>query len=71
MYANPSGCPQCLVYPLDKYFCKFPPQGRDMDAFYLHCASKKPADGGKWYECSPVGKERLRNLKRICTKRQG
>ena len=62
VYANPSTLPQCLVYLLDKYFSKFPPRAIDMDVFYLRCVSKKPVDGDSWYECSPVGKEKLQKF---------
>ena len=62
VYANPSAHPRCLVYLLDKYFSKLPPRAIDMDVYYLHCVSKKPADGDSWYECSPVGKEKLQKF---------
>ena len=65
VYANPSAHPRCLVYLLDKYFSKFPPRGKGIDVFYLCCIAKKPDDGDKWYECSPVGKEKLRKFMEV------
>lgn len=60
VYGNASARPRCLVYLLDKYFSKFPLKGKDMDVFYLRPISKKVDVGEPWYECSPVGKEKLR-----------
>ena len=42
-----------------------------MDVFYLRCVSKKPADGDKWYECSPVGKEKLRKFMEVMCREAG
>ena len=60
VYTNSAACPRCLVYLLDKYFSKFSPKGKDMDVFYLRPLSKKVSDDEPWYECSPVGKEKVR-----------
>ena len=61
VYANYSARPRCLVYLLDKYFSKFPPKGKEMDVFYLRPVSKV-SEKQYWYECAPVGKEKLRKF---------
>ena len=71
VYANSAARPRCLVYLLDKYFSKFSPKGKDMDVFYLHPVSKKVSDDEPWYECSPVGKEKLRKYMEMMCREAG
>ena len=58
MYASPDARPRCLVYLLDKYFEKFPTDSRVSDLFYLHPKASF-TDESVWYECSPVGVNKL------------
>ena len=54
VYSAPDTKPHCLVYLLDKYFEKFPPNSHDLDVFYLRPkASCTSSD--VWYDCVPVG----------------
>ena len=58
VYACPEKRPRCLVYLLDTYFSKFPPNGLAMDVFYLRPKRNLVGDS-PWYECAPIGKAKL------------
>lgn len=64
VYADPLAQPRCLVYLLDKYLSKLPQRAKDMDIFYMRpiSSSKDCTTREVWYECAPVGKEKLRKF---------
>ena len=59
VYASPDARPRCLVYLLVKYFEKFPTDSRVSDLFYLRPKASF-MDESVWYECSPVGVNKLK-----------
>ncbi len=58
VYTPVSSRPRCLVYLLDTYFQTFPPKAIEMDVFYLR-QKKVVGPYIPWYECTPVGREKL------------
>ncbi len=74
VYSDPASRPRCLVHLLDKYLSKLPKRGRDMDVFYLRPISKSVIpfeQRDSWYECAPVGKEKLRHFLEAMCKEAG
>ena len=72
IYGNPSGRPRCLVYLLDLYFSKFPAKGKEKDIFYLRPVAKCPSDpNARWYECAPVGRDKLSKFLETMCKEAG
>ena len=59
VYGVSESRPRCLRYLLDKYFERLPPKAYELNVFYLH-PKKKFEPNSPWYDCVPVGKERLR-----------
>jgi len=55
---------RCLVYLLDSYFEKFPPQATELDLFYLQL--KKAPVHDKWYDSAPIGRDKLQISCEIC-----
>ena len=51
--------PHCFVYLLDQYFKRLPPKALQLDVFYIRPKTKYEEEG-PWYDCVPVGKEKLR-----------
>ena len=70
VYAVNESRPRCLVYLLDKYFKMLPPKAFELDIFYLRSKKKFAADG-PWYDCVPVGKEKLRTYMDAMCKEAG
>ena len=72
VYASPESRPQCLVYLLDTYLSKLPQGAKAPDTFYLRPVGKIPSNPAvPWYECAPVGKEKLRKFLSTMCKEAG
>ena len=66
VYASFESKPRCLVYLLDTYFAKWPPEASEKDYFYLR--PKKIPKENVWYDCSPVGQNSLKKcMKQMCS----
>ena len=61
--------PRCLVYLLDTYFAKFPPNSHGLDVFYLRPKASYTSD--VWYDCVPVGVHKLKNYLECMCKEAG
>ena len=60
------------MYLLDLYLSKLPPTAQSQDTFYLRPVGKTPSDpAAPWYECAPVGKEKLRKFLRTMCEEAG
>ena len=56
--------PRCLVYLLDLYFDKFPPQAVVKDLFYLR---PNKSASSVWYDCASIGRDKLAKfLEQMC-----
>ena len=63
VYANSKKGSRCLVALLDKYLSKLPLLAFEKDIFYMRPKAFVPNDAkSPWYECMPVGKEKLRTM---------
>ena len=62
-YAVPESSPQCLVHLLDLYLNRLPPYAFHKNVFYCSPKPSAPAnDKMPWYECIPVGKNKLSSM---------
>lgn len=64
IYAVPENRPRCLVFLLDLYFSKFPPESSNIqDVFYLRPKVKPPgASDQPWFDAMPIGKNKLSSM---------
>jgi hypothetical protein len=61
--ALPENRPKCLVYLLDVYLSKLPPFAFEKGILYCRPKVKfPPNDASFWYECAPVGKNKLASM---------
>ena len=70
VYSAPDAQPRCLVFLLDKYFEKFPPNCRGLDVFYLRPKASY-SSSTVWYDCVPVGVQKLKKYLECMCKEAG
>ena len=72
VYGCPCSCPQCLIYLLDLYLGKLPSFTQEKDILYLWPKKSVPSGSDSpWYDCVPVGKEKLRTYLQAMCKEAG
>ena len=72
MYAQIESRPRCLVYLLDLYLGKLPQWAKDRNVFYVWPSKNVPSNPtSPWYDCVPLGKEKLRKFVVVMCKEAG
>lgn len=63
VYAQPERRPRCLMYLLDRYLSKLPEWAKEQGVLYVRPKKDLPlTPNTPWYDCVPVGKDKLRKF---------